>query len=289
METGAPTGLQSVLTRLLEHFDAACRAAAVPFYLEGGTLLGAVRSRGWIPWDDDIDVLMWREDYEHLRKALEQQPDPQARLWDPLQESGSGVLARFTIIGSAQAVRDRAHLGHPERAGVCMDVYVIDTGPAHQWLVRPWLDLTRLLQAARLAKGCAPQRLNGWRPRRQQVALRAARIILRPLPESLIQRAYFIAATAFAGHADTGYTLNASRTSRRRPIPRAWFADRHPVTFVNREYRAPDPQAYLSAMYGADYLTPPPPESRVAHDVTAAYARLDECEVRFETDIGPTS
>lgn len=59
--------LQGSLFEILCAFDGFCRRNHLRYYLCGGTLLGAVRHHGFIPWDDDIDVCMPRPDYEKLR------------------------------------------------------------------------------------------------------------------------------------------------------------------------------------------------------------------------------
>ncbi len=58
--------LWAIQLDLLLKFDAVCKKNGLRYQLAGGSLLGAVRHKGYIPWDDDIDVLMPREDYQKL-------------------------------------------------------------------------------------------------------------------------------------------------------------------------------------------------------------------------------
>lgn len=68
--TGIMRDLQLAQLELLKEFDYVCRTAGIEYWIDFGTLLGAVRHKGFIPWDDDIDVGMAREDYNKIIDAF---------------------------------------------------------------------------------------------------------------------------------------------------------------------------------------------------------------------------
>ena len=68
--------LQLIETRILENFIDFCDENDIRYFAVGGTLLGAVRHKGFIPWDDDIDIGLPRVDYERFLKLCQEKPVP---------------------------------------------------------------------------------------------------------------------------------------------------------------------------------------------------------------------
>lgn len=63
---------KKILVEILEYVDKVCRENNINYSLIGGSLIGAVRHKGIIPWDDDIDIILFGEEYEKLLKILEE-------------------------------------------------------------------------------------------------------------------------------------------------------------------------------------------------------------------------
>ncbi|HEP1795126.1 TPA: LicD family protein [Streptococcus suis] len=67
--------LQQAYLEMYKEFDDFCNQHNLTSYMVAGTLIGALRHEGFIPWDDDIDLVMFRDDYEKFKKILKDHPN----------------------------------------------------------------------------------------------------------------------------------------------------------------------------------------------------------------------
>lgn len=118
---------------LLVKFDEVCRRNGIQYFIDGGTLLGAVRHNGFIPWDDDIDVCMFRKEYEKL-EAIADKEFKEPYFWQTFKTDlhsarGHGALrnSRTTAISKSDLVNGRTIRKFNQ--GICLDVFPLDNIP----------------------------------------------------------------------------------------------------------------------------------------------------------------
>ncbi|MCI8927312.1 MAG: LicD family protein [Lachnospiraceae bacterium] len=119
----------AVQIKILQEIDRICRRHDIKYFAEWGTLLGAVRHKGFIPWDDDLDVAMLREDFQRfLHYARKELPDIYF-LFDISSDEYDQLMAR--VMNSDKLVLDEEMLdefyGCPYASGV--DIFCIDYLP----------------------------------------------------------------------------------------------------------------------------------------------------------------
>ena len=115
--------IQAIELKLLLIFDAICKENDLRYSLGGGSLLGAVRHKGFIPWDDDIDVMMPRPDYEQfLHICKTQTTDFKLITYDTVREY-NGLFAK--IWDPKTVIRDDV-MQLDYHVGVNIDVFPIE-------------------------------------------------------------------------------------------------------------------------------------------------------------------
>ena len=76
-------GVQNELLSMLKMLDEICQKEGIRYFLDSGAAIGAVREKGFIPWDDDVDVAILRPDYERLRKVIRTQLPSNIKFVEP--------------------------------------------------------------------------------------------------------------------------------------------------------------------------------------------------------------
>ena len=121
--------IQKIELELLIEFDRICRKNDIRYSIDGGTLLGAVRGGGFIPWDDDADVIMNRNDYTKFVGLLEKELDHNRFYFQDMMNTigyrwGYGKLRRK---GTRFVRLNQEYM--PYEQGIFLDVFVCDNVP----------------------------------------------------------------------------------------------------------------------------------------------------------------
>lgn len=114
--------LKKVELNLLTEFDKICKKHSIKYSLTFGTLLGAVRHKGFIPWDDDIDVMMTREDYNKFLKVANELPK------NLFFQNNKTDCFKFDIFMAAK-IRDnnsKVEFDKKYHSGAFIDIFVLD-------------------------------------------------------------------------------------------------------------------------------------------------------------------
>ncbi len=125
--------LQLHILDILVVIDKVCREHDIKYYLVAGTMLGAVRHKGFIPWDDDIDIAMPRNDYDRfMQHCTGWLPKPYEAFCAELMPNYPSDFAK--IIDSGTTLIERAH--HSYIGGIYVDVFPIDGITSNKLLQR---------------------------------------------------------------------------------------------------------------------------------------------------------
>ena len=231
------TDAQRRMVELLDTFDAICQQEGLTYWLDHGTLLGAVRDGGFIPWDDDLDVTMPREDYEKFLKiAPEKVPETlflQTKESDPYTPVHYAKLRdrRSTYIDKWEEGKNiRYH------QGIFIDIFPLNRIDASQEK-----NYARLLNFAKLFS-------NRY-------------LKIDPIAKYLIQKI-----NAFHNPKGDLLVSGAEAMHYVIHIPVKSVFPLSKVKFEGGEYPAPaDVSAYLASIFGKNFMTPPPPHKRLSH------------------------
>lgn len=121
--------------KILKRFDALCKKYDIDYSLAYGTVLGAVRHKGFIPWDDDIDVLMNYENYDKLLEALRQEDLGEYYYHcfetDPLYNVLIPAM-KFRLGGTYVKEVNSLLMNKCEGDGLFIDIFIVDACSSHK-------------------------------------------------------------------------------------------------------------------------------------------------------------
>lgn len=129
---------------LLVEFARICKRFDIPWFIDGGSLLGAVRHHGFVPWDDDIDVCLFREDYERLCDVAVK--DFKAPYFLQTYETDPGFAWGHAVLRNSEttAIPKRDLINgfscHRYNQGISIDIFPMDNIPDEEMLAKRFLD-----------------------------------------------------------------------------------------------------------------------------------------------------
>lgn len=243
---------------ILVNIIAICKQLNLRYYLLGGTLIGAIRHKGFIPWDDDIDIGMMREDYEiFLEKAPAFFP---AHYFLQTVWTDPGYLNCFAKVRNSNTTFiETPVVKRKMNHGVFVDIFPLDYYPEDPAEQRK-LDRKKLSYDCRIAAELhlpdAPLKNKlkyfllklKYPSCRSIIAKREA--LFQSVPKSNLIADY------------GGF--------REETCPMEWYGEGVPVSFEGIQVIAPtEYDKLLTQIYG-DYMTPPPIEKQEGHHYTTA-------------------
>ncbi|MBD5555784.1 MAG: LicD family protein [Roseburia sp.] len=251
----------AVELEVLSQVGAVCKKYGIPYYAVYGSLLGAVRHKGYIPWDDDIDIALKREDYIRLLKLLpEELPEGyfvnSYYTCETHQQPWASVVNTKYILQDAEKIKE--FWGCPYVCGI--DIFPIDFLPADEQADDVYMNMYGIVFAVaqRYEEYKASGELNQYLLQIEQLS----GVTLND--DGTLRRQLLLLADKIAGlyHEEecTELTMITSRLNRRNrafKFPKEWFDKTVDMPFENITIPVPEEfHRALTVFYGEDYMTP---------------------------------
>ena len=252
--------LKNIQKEVLNEVVTFCNDNNIRYFLAYGTLLGAIRHKGYIPWDDDIDIHMPRPDYEKFIELYNKKKNSNYQVvTHELDKRYAMPFAK--IFRKGTLVKEFFY--KQSQFGVYVDIFPLD-GIKKRWQAYVCGQCIRFMYI-KTSVFCDRQTFS------RKARLLITKMILLPFSSHFILKAMKKIATKYDYEKCGEVCSFGSRTAMREILPREVFEEHINVTFEGNEYRAPKGyDKYLTYKYG-DYMQLPPEEQRISTHESQAY------------------
>ena len=255
---------KEILVKTFSQFIRICEENNLQYFCAGGTIIGAVRHKGLIPWDDDIDVFMPREDYERF-KTVGNMYDGYKAIF-PTNCNRVSVFGKFYDCNTTLWELEQI----PFVYGIYVDIFPLDeTNDNESGFLRKYKRLRKLQRLYQLAQ-YKPSISNFVSSIKSGDKKQIAKNFLSLLVPSILIKKYRDDIISFEKHISnapvgTHYASYFGDYWNKEFLEREWFDDYVEVPFENINVRlCKGYKEYLTRIYG-DYMQLPPKEKRVSH------------------------
>ena len=238
----------------------------INYYAAYGTVLGAVRHHGFIPWDDDIDIYLTRENYN---KLLSLRNELKGTDYELLTEEDEGYYLIFAKFADKTMTMWESEV-FPLTFGAYIDIFILDS-----------IDETNSEQKQICLK-CQQEYIRFQKSLRRIPLGKAFRLFLKGKPKEIVKwaldkfffrplkkhylRKYLALKSQILEFKGDSYVQFCSPNLERYIHKKEWYKDGRKVSFEGFEIVIPqDYDKYLTRQYGKDYMTPPPKEEQQSH------------------------
>lgn len=257
--------LKEIEFEILKMFDAFCKENNIKYYLSHGTLLGAIRYKKFIPWDDDVDLLIPREDYNRMLTLFKD--TDRYRLF--AFEKNSEYRYPIAKLCDMTTRKDEYGYNNGVELGVDIDLFPLDAWDD---------DLEKATQEVKyIQKNMFCLGLTKLKKPDSTNPLKRFAIGLVMTLCKMLGSKYFIKKILKASHKEDQQGNNYLGCKawcvygKRGIIPAEVFADTVEIEFEGEKFPAPAGwDTYLTCLYG-DYLPEPPKEKQKTHHSFKAY------------------
>lgn len=247
-----------------------CEANGLAYSLTGGTLIGAVRHQGFIPWDDDIDIMMPRPDYDRFIQIVKEGAFDFDLLCTEISGQDYGYpFAKACHKGTL--VKERGIQENGVSLGVYVDIFPVDGAGNHYAAARLRTMIFQILHGLKLMSNWTTFRRSKLRKWYYEPARFLCYGISRLLGKNMLSRAIdrYLRAEDFSKCVYAGRLVGDFGS--REIMPRGLFGKYTSVTFEGETFSAvADYDRFLISLYG-DYMQLPPVEKQVTHHEFDAY------------------